>query len=135
MYFDAAEAALRLGDEDKAVGYLNDVMSVRCPRYDAPYKSGTLLGSTTNSWTESLLEEILIQKRIELWGELGRVVDVRRLGQGIDRTAEDGFADECLTTMSGVNLKNPETYDWVLTIPQDEINNNPNINEEDQNPL
>lgn len=35
----------------------------------------------------------------------------------------------------GVNLRNPETYDWVLTIPQDEISNNPNINEEDQNPL
>ncbi len=135
MYFDAAEAALRLGDRDKAVKYLNEVMSSRCAGYDASYKDGLLLGSTTNSWTESLLEEILVQKRIELWGEFGRLVDVRRLGQGIDRSADDGFADECLTTMANVNLRNPETYDWVLTIPQDEINNNPNINEEDQNPL
>lgn len=137
MYFDAAEAALRLGDEEKAYGYLSDVMSRRCPGYDVSYKSGLNLGSTTNSWTESLLEEILVQKRIELWGEFGRLVDVRRLGQGIDRTSEDGFADECISMMNnkGVNLRNPETYDWVLTIPQDEISNNPNINEEDQNPL
>lgn len=135
MYFDAAEAALRLGDRDKALGYLNEVMSARCPGYDASYKSGLLLGATTNIWTESLLEEILIQKRIELWGEFGRLVDIRRLGQGIERSADDGFSDECMTMMSGLHLRNPENYDWVLTIPLDEINNNPNINEEDQNPL
>lgn len=135
MYFDAAEAALRLGDSDKALDYLNEVMSVRCPGYDASHKSGLLLGATTNIWTESLLEEILIQKRIELWGEFGRLVDIRRLGQGIERSADDGFSDECMTMMSGLHLRNPENYDWVLTIPLDEINNNPNINEEDQNPL
>ncbi len=26
------------------------------------------------------------------------------------------------------------TYDWVMTIPKDELDANPNINEEDQNP-
>ncbi len=137
MYFDAAEAALRLGDKDKAVKYLNAVMSKRVAGYDASRYNGTNLGATTNSWVGSLLEEILVEKRVELWGEFGRVVDVRRLGQGIDRSASDGFADECLTTMSrnGVVLTNPENYNWVMTIPQDEINNNPNINEEDQNPL
>ncbi len=137
IYFDAAEAALRLGNQDKAVAYLNAVMQKRSAGYDASSKSGLLLGATTNSWTGSLLEEILVQKRIELWGEFGRVTDVRRLGQGIDRKSTDGFADECLTTMAsnGVVLTDPENYEWVMTIPQDEINNNPNINEEDQNPL
>ncbi len=138
MYFDAAEAALRLGDADKAVEYVNAVMSKRSTSYDAGrYTASTYLGATSVTWTGSLLENILIQKRIELWGEFGRLIDIRRLGQGIDRKSADGFADECLTTMSrnGVNLNNPDTYDWVMTIPQDEINNNPNINEEDQNPL
>ena len=136
IYFDAAEAALRSGNVDKAVQYTNDVMKKRDANYDASRYSGTLLGSTTVSWTGSLLENILIQKRIELWGEMGRLVDVRRLGQGIDRKKSDGFADECLSTMAGngVNLSSPDTYDWVMSIPQDEINNNPNINEEDQNP-
>lgn len=135
MYFDAAEAALRLGDDVKARGYLTDVMSLRCPGYDASRRSGTLLGSTTNSWTGSLLEEILIEKRIELWGEFGRLIDIRRLGQGIDRKKDDGFADECITMSNRKNLRNPDNYDWVLTIPQDEISNNPNLNEEDQNPI
>lgn len=136
FYFDAAEAALRLGKTDKAVKYMNEVMAKRSESYDASDYSGTLLGALTNSWTGSLLENILIQKRVELWGEFGRVSDVRRLGQGIERRVSDGFSDDCLTTMSrnGVNLTDPETYDWVMTIPQDEINNNPNINEEDQNP-
>lgn len=136
IYFNAAEAALRLGEEYTAVKYLNAVMQKRDPGYDASAYTGTLLGATTNSWTGSLLENILIQKRIELWGELGRLTDVRRLGQGIDRRTTDGFSEECISTMTGngVNLSDPDTYDWVMTIPQDEINNNPNINEEDQNP-
>ncbi len=136
FYFDAAEAALRLGDKDKAVRYLNAVMQKRDATFDASGLDGTMLGSLTTSWTGSLLENILVQKRIELWGEFGRLVDVRRLGQGIDRKTSDGFAEECISTMSGngINLTNPDTYDWVMTIPQDEINNNPNINEEDQNP-
>lgn len=136
VYFNAAEAALRLGDEDKAVLYLNAVMQKRDSSYDASNYTGTFLGATTNSWTGSLLENILVQKRIELWGEFGRLIDVRRLGQGLDRRVADGFSEECLSTMSGngVNLSVPDTYDWVMTIPQDEINNNPNINEEDQNP-
>ena len=33
-----------------------------------------------------------------------------------------------------VDLTKADTYDGVMTIPQDEINANPNINEEDQNP-
>ena len=63
-------------------------------------------------------------------------MDVRRLGQGIDRRADDGFSEECLSGMSrrNVDLTKADTYDWVMTIPQDEINANPNINEEDQNP-
>ena len=44
--------------------------------------------------------------------------------------------EDCITTMNsnGIDLTDPETYDWVMTIPQDEINNNPYINEGDQNP-
>ena len=33
-----------------------------------------------------------------------------------------------------VNITKADTYDWVLTIPKAELNANPNINEEDQNP-
>ena len=98
--------------------------------------SGTFLGSTTTTWTGSLLENILVQRRVELWGEYGRLFDVRRLGQGIDRKTSDGFSSDCITAMTraGINLTNPATYDWVLTIPKAELDANPNINSEDQNP-
>ncbi len=41
-----------------------------------------------------------------------------------------------MTTMSRnrINITNPDTYDWILMIPKDELDANPNINEEDQNP-
>lgn len=136
MYFTAAEAALRSGGDDSAVSLMNTVMAPRNPNYNAANYSGTLLGATTTTWTGSFLENILIQRRVELWGEYGRLFDVKRLGQGIIRTADDGFASECLTSMNrnGVDLSDPDTYDWVMLIPQDELDANPNINEEDQNP-
>ena len=136
MYFTAAEAALRLGHVQDARDIMNEVMAPRNPSYNANYYSGTFLGSTTTTWTGSLLENILIQRRVELWGEYGRLFDVRRLGQGIDRKTSDGFSNDCITAMSraGINLTNPNTYDWVLTIPKAELDANPNINSEDQNP-
>lgn len=136
MYLTAAEAYARLGDDKHARKYLQDLMDLRDKDFKASGKSGVMLGGTTNSWTGSLLESILIQRRIELWGEYGRIFDVKRLGQGIVRTEADGFSPDCLTQMGsvGVDLSNPETFDWVLTIPQDEINANDKINEGDQNP-
>lgn len=136
MYFTAAEAALRRNDVTTARTLMNTVMAPRNPQYNANNYSGTLLGATTTTWTGSLLENILVQRRIELWGEYGRLFDVRRLGQGIDRRSEDGFSEECITAMNrrNVDLTRPDTYDWVLTIPKAELDANPNINEEDQNP-
>ena len=135
-YFNAAEAAVRLDDEDTARSLLEAVMAPRDPSYSASSLSGAALGATTNTYRGSLLEEIILQKRIELWGEYGRLVDVRRLGQGISRSTEDGFSTTCITSMNnkGVNLTSPNTWDWVQMIPKSEIDANPNINEEDQNP-
>lgn len=140
MYFTAAEAALRSetlpGNVQIARDLMNTVMSERDARYNANNRSGLNLGATTTTWTGSLLEDILTQRRVELWGEYGRLFDVRRLGQGIDRSTDDGFTEECISGMSrrNVDLTKADTYDWVLTIPQAELNANPNINEEDQNP-
>ncbi|MDE5732678.1 MAG: RagB/SusD family nutrient uptake outer membrane protein [Bacteroidales bacterium] len=136
MHFTAAEAALRSGNEEAARELMNTVMAPRNPAYNASDYRGLMLGATTTTWTGSFLENILIQRRVELWGEYGRLMDVRRLGQGISRSTEDGFSSDCITTMSRnrINITNPDTYDWVLMIPKDELDANPNINEEDQNP-
>ena len=65
MYLTAAEAECRLGDEAAAKEDLMAVMSLRDPDYSTN-KTGTALGKTsaTADETGSLLEEILIQRRI-----------------------------------------------------------------------
>lgn len=133
-YFNAAEAAVRKGDDATAQKLMNVVMLPRDPSYKAENYTGTALGATTNVYKGSLLENILIQKRIEFWGEMGRVWDVRRLGQGIVRTKDD-FVEACITAMNnkGIDITSPGTWDWVHFIPKKEIDSNPNISEADQN--
>ena len=132
MYFNAAEAACRLGDEATAKKHLTAVMSQRQSGYTCD-KTGTALGALTTDETGSLLEEILIQKRIELWGEFGRTFDVRRLKQGIKRLSAHGWPSGLL--LPNRPLDNPENYMWVMTIPQAEFDGNVNMKvETDQNP-
>jgi hypothetical protein len=132
MYFNAAEAACRLGDEATAKKHLTAVMSQRQSGYTCD-KTGTSLGKLTTDETGSLLEEILIQKRIELWGEFGRTFDVRRLKQGIKRLSAHGWPSGLL--LPNRPLDNPENYMWVLTIPQAEFDGNINMSvDKDQNP-
>lgn len=82
MYLIAAEAECRLGNDAGAREYLMDLMSKRDASYSCAQKSGTSMGKLTSDYTGSLLEEIIIQRRIELWGEFGRIYDIRRLKQG-----------------------------------------------------
>lgn len=133
MYLTAAEAECRLGEEDNAIKHLSAVMKVRDPQYTC-YKTGTSLGKLTNEVTGSLLEEIITQRRIELWGEFGRVYDIRRLKQGFVRTEEMGWPKDAL--LLNRPTTDPENYMWVLTIPQSEFDGNANMDPvKDQNPI
>ncbi len=131
-YLTAAEAACRMNNDVKARELLTTLMSYRDPDYQVT-KSGQSLGALTTTETGSLLEEILFQRRIELWGEFGRIYDIKRLKQGFVRTTEMGWPTGAL--IAGTNTQNPETYAWVLTIPQAEFDGNESLNfETDQNP-
>lgn len=130
MYLTAAEAACRLGQEATAKEYLMALMSKRDAAYTCN-KTGQSLGTLTTDKTGSLLEEIITQRRIELWGEDGRIYTIRRLRQGFVRTADMGWPKAAQKT-----LTNPESYAWVLTIPQAEFDGNENMSlEKDQNPM
>ena len=134
MYLTAAEAECRLGEEDAAKADLMALMSLRDPEYTTR-KTGTALGKTSAlaDETGSLLEEILIQRRIELWGEDGRMYTLKRLRQGFRRTAEQGWPAAALMTTRPTD--DPEAYMNVLTIPQAEFDGNENMNADtDQNP-
>lgn len=122
MQLIIAETACRLGNESEAKAALNELMKTRDANYDCSNLSGTALGALTTDMTGSLLEEILIQRRIELWGEFGRVYDIKRLRQGFVRTAEMGHPVNGLLTK--LHTDDPETFDWVMTIPAKEYNAN-----------
>ena len=96
MYLIAAEAECRLGNDAGAREYLMDLMSKRDASYSCAQKSGTAMGKLTSDYTGSLLEEIIIQRRIELWGEGVIWFDVMRLNKGVDRRG-CGFPNaECI---------------------------------------
>ena len=134
MYLTAAEAACRLDRTVPARGYLSVLMSYRDPNYSCS-KTGNELGALTTDETGSLLEEILLQRRIELWGEDGRIYTIRRLHQGFERNTEDGWPASL--TLPSRSLSDPESYPWVLTIPLTEYYNYyaRMILDVDQNPI
>ena len=132
MYLVAAEAECRLGEEAEAIIDLGTLMAKRDPNYTCD-KTGTELGALTTDETGSLLEEIITQRRIELWGEAGRIYDIRRLRQGFRRTAAMGWPSSAL--LANRPTDDPECYMWVLTIPQAEFDGNVNMDPAtDQNP-
>ncbi len=136
MYLTAAEAACRQGQTSTAKTYLTSLMNKRDANYSCT-KTGTALGTLTTDETGSLLEEILIQRRIELWGEDGRIYTIRRLHQGFERTTENGWPKGLLLPIHANAVKDPESYAWVMTIPQSEFFNyySRMIQDVDQNPF
>ena len=134
MYLVAAEAECMLGNDAKAQTYLNTLVKTRDPDYNCT-KTGKELGKLTSDRTGSLREAIIDQRRIELWGEYGRVYDIRRLKQGFTRTTAQGWPDGAAILLTGRPSDDPENYMWVLTIPQAEFDANNNMDaEKDQNP-
>lgn len=106
MYITEAEARARAGDNAGAQEVLYELTSAR----DTAYKKSTSTGQT-------LINEIMLQRRIELWGEGFRYTDLKRLNAPLDRTGanHDATLADVLTVDAGNTL-------WEWLIPQDEIN-------------
>ena len=140
-YLIMAEAKCMLEDYTGAVQALEAVTSNR----DSEYKKRTegLTQSNTQTFGSvgtitTLLDEILVQRRIELWGEAGRILDIQRLGKGWTRYWDiDGLKTNHSNYLNKYSeyLNFPAGYlECILMIPQAEIDINPNISPEDQNP-
>ncbi|MEG2226906.1 MAG: RagB/SusD family nutrient uptake outer membrane protein [Odoribacter sp.] len=134
MLLNEAEARCRLGEYPKVRELLNELMQYKNPVYSSLLSSipdgkvQTLL-STESSVISNLLDEVLVQRRIELWGEGFRLFDIVRLKSGMDRR------------YAGSNhpvkvREKPDSWAHTLLIPQSEFDGNINLNEErDQNPI
>ena len=78
----------------------------------------------------------MLQRRIELWGEDGRIYTIRRLHQGFLRPSEYGWPSGLLLPTHAQAMVDPASYLWVLTIPQAEFDGNVNMDpSKDQNPI
>ncbi len=139
-YLIDAEALCRLEKYEEARSALSELESRRDPKYASRISSLTGNEQTfaSTGTVKTLLDEILLQRRIELWGEAGRVYDIQRLKKGWTRywtvNGEPTNHTEVLSKYSEY-LSFPADYiECIMMIPQSEIDINPSISAEDQNP-
>jgi hypothetical protein len=116
MYLIEAEAKARLNDAAGASKALFDLIKTR----DANYVQSTKTG-------DALIEEILTHRRIELWGEGHRFLDLKRTNAALNRNGTNAIASVALLYDVA-----PGDVRWEFLIPRREINANPAIV---QNPL
>ncbi len=114
MVLIEAEAYARLGDGAKAATVLKELMAYRQP-----------------SWNKTLVsvEDVLLQRRIELWGEGFAFYDLKRNNKGVDRTYEGN------NHLTGYKLVIPaHDLRFTFQLPKTEIRDNDMIEEDEQNP-
>lgn len=116
MYLIEAEAKARLGQTAAAQDILFTLVTNRDPAYMKSTNTG-----------QGLIDEILLQRRLELWGEGFRWFDLKRLNLGVDRQASNHKL-----SLARIFTIAPGDKEWEYLIPQAEINANPAMV---QNPL
>lgn len=122
MYLIEAEALSRKGQDASARTVLETLIKTRNPAYSASSLSGT-----------DLLNEILLQRRIELWGEGWALLDIKRLKQGLNRPK--GAGNHGAPNFDpGIYTTGPEDPRFIMRIPQRELDNNASLTPADQNP-
>lgn len=122
MYLIEAEALARQGQEAQARTVLEQMVQARNPSYSASSFSGT-----------DLLNEILLQRRIELWGEGFSLMDIKRLKTGLNRPSGPGNHGSPSLNPSVYTLPDADPK-FLMHIPQREFDNDPFFTPADQNP-
>lgn len=118
MYLIQAEALARLGGRDA---------EARQALYTLAHQRDASYVLSTNSGAE-LIEEVMTQRRIELWGEGFRFYDLKRTNTPLNRNGGNHNG-----SLVGIYDVPANDVKWEFLIPQDEINYSNNIVK--QNPL
>jgi hypothetical protein len=115
MFLIEAEALARDGRDAQAATVFATFMASRVPGYVRPTATGN-----------ALITLIMNSRRIELWGEGFRFLDLKRLNLPLDRNGSNHNAAlaVAMNVAAGAN-------EWVWVLPQAEINANPLVK---QNP-
>ncbi|MFT3826614.1 MAG: RagB/SusD family nutrient uptake outer membrane protein [Chitinophagaceae bacterium] len=112
MHLIEAEALARAGKYTDAATALYTLAVNRNPSYVKSTKTGT-----------ALIDEIMIQRRAELWGEGFRFLDLKRTNSPLDRSGTG--ATSTLATVAVTTPIPAGDVRWQFLIPQDEMNVNP----------
>lgn len=113
MYLIEAEALAQQGKGAEAATVLKKLMVNRDPAWDRSSVS---------------VDDVFLQKRIELWGEGVIFYDYLRLKKGVDRTYQ---GSNHLYKVA----RDPGDWLFIYQIPQTEIDNNEELTDDDQNPV
>lgn len=139
-YLIRAEALCRLERFEEAKNDLRAICNNRDTEYESRISSLTGSEQTFGSvgTVTTLMDEILLQRRIELWGETGRIHDILRLGKSWTRyweiNGEKSNHTDYLSKYSEYLEFPADFMESILLIPQVEIDINPAISTSDQNP-
>lgn len=117
MYLIEAEALARDGQEGASKEVFNEFMENRDPAFSGVTSSG-----------DAYIEDIMNSRRIELWGEGQRFLDLKRLNLPLDRRGTNHNE----TVTNGVMFVEPTDKRWQYLIPQDEINNSKGVIEQNE---
>lgn len=133
MLLIQAESYCRKGNYAEARKALQTLGNLRDEDYATRLAAVTDSNEQTFSSTgtvKTLMDEVLVQRRIELWGEVGRIYDILRLKKGFYRNW-DGSNHSIL--LDANKTTNPEWWGPILTIPQAEFDANINMDISEQN--
>jgi len=135
MLLIEAEAECRQSHWSEARKLLLELGALRDPAMAGrlTQRTDALTYSTdTHADPTTLMDEILFQRRIELWGEAGRLFDIKRLKLGFTRTYTGSNHPEKLVGTG----TDPGAKKFVLPIPQSEFDGNKALDiTKDQNPF
>jgi len=121
MYLIEAEALFH-SDEAASKAVLQELVNNRT--------NNTYTITTTGT---AYYNEILMQRRAELWGEGFRFLDLKRLEQTLDRSTANVPNIVPSVLSGGVITADPSNSRWQWVIPRQEINSNPLIVQNDFN--
>ena len=118
MYFIEAEATAQAGNLPEGVRLLNSFMTSYRMMDGATYDCSVKVGSSLDNF----VNELMLQKRIEFWGEGIVMFDMKRLNMSSKR----GYVGTNAPSSYRLNVDGRAPY-WNLVITRGETQNNPVI--------
>ena len=134
MVLIQAEAECHLKEYAAARATIKQLGTLRDAKYESILSQRTdsdAYNENTNAPVTTLMEEILLQRRVELWGEAGRIFDLQRLALGYDRKYEGSNHSQTVQTKN-TGVASPL---FIFPLPQSEIDGNEHISSSDNNPI